>query len=539
MAIDDSELHRRLYVSNFEHWKKLCNKQYHSSRLPKVKTLDNGIILPARLKPLKEEHRYKGGVCDRDFKFVAGYSNIAPGKKNGWCCLDESYTVERNEIIECDEEVIWGGALICHFGHFITESISNMWYVIEHPELKLRVAFVRVNTWKVAPWLYQFFELMGLTEDRILIVDKPAQFRSIIIPDQSARIKFNYNDKLLVPFRKMSSAVVPRKDAKKIFLTRSKDLKSQMYLANADYFEDFYRQRGYEIIAPEKYTAAEQVALITGAEEIVCHMGTLAHWSLFSKAGVKWTFLTRVDNFTSRQCLINEATGIDWYMVSTSMNFMRSDQGGGVCLIGATEYWKAFVFDHYRERIDEEQVRVPSWIFDDYVQHWVQYFLKPTRTDDRIKTLKKIYGRMSLLEMQIKLKRPVLCFELHQARKGWLPTNVEGDAGGVLDEKLSIQAIKIYFSDPFYSVQYAVYYPDEGWSKVESDGGYAGTVGENKGINGLCAALDAEGSKHFDIAYRVHNFEGKWSPWKGNGAQIISVEHVIDGVQLKLLPKRK
>ncbi|MBR1581308.1 MAG: glycosyltransferase family 61 protein [Selenomonadaceae bacterium] len=534
--MDDSELRRRLYVPNFEHWKSLCDKNYYSKRLPSVQTLADGIILPAKMKPIKDEHRYKGGVCDRDFKFVAGYSNIAPGKLNGWCCLDESYTVERKEIVECDEEVIWGGALICHFGHFITESMSRMWYVAEHPELTQRVAFVKVNTWKVGDWIYQFLDLLGLPKDRVLIIDKPTQFRSIIIPDQSSRIKFNYNDKLLVPFKKMASSVTPR-DIKKIFLTRGKDLKSQMYLANADYFEEFYRQRGYEIVAPEKLSAAEQVALITGAEEIVCHMGTLAHWSLFSRPNVKWTFLTRVDSFTSRQCLINVATGIDWYLVSTSMNFMHSDQGGGVCLIGATEYWRQYVLDHHHEQLGEE--RIPSWVFDDYVRHWTQYFLKPDRLETRVKTFKKIYGRLSMLEMQLKLKRPVLCFELHQARKGWLPLNLEGDAGGVLHEKLSVQAIKIYFSEPFFDVKYAVYYPKEGWSEVSSTEEIAGTVGKNKAIHGLCATLDAEGSAQFDIVYRVHNFNDEWSTWSGNGAQAVSNDHALDGVQIILMPKRK
>ena len=536
--MDDSELRRRLYVPNFDHWKNLCNKNHHSTKMPTVKMLANGIILPAKQKAIKEEHRYKGGVCDSDFNFIAGYSNLAPGRMNGWCCLDESYTVERDKLVACDEEVIWGGALICHFGHFITESLSRMWYLVEHPESNRCVAFVKVNTWKVAPWLYQFLELLGLPEERVMIVDKPTQFRSIVIPEQAARIKFNYTDKFLLPFRKMAGAVTPRGDVKKLFLTRSKELKSQMYLANADYFEEFYRQRGYEVVAPEKLSAAEQIALITGAEEIVCHMGTLAHWSLFSRPGVKWTFLTRVDEFTSRQMLINNATGIDWYLVSTSRNFMHSEQGGGVCLLGSTEYWRRYVFDHHHEQIEVE-TKIPSYVIDDYIRHWCQYFSKPENMKTRVTTLKKIYGRLKLLETQLKLKRPVLCFELHQARKGWLPFGIEGDMIGVLGEKLSVQALKIYFSEPAWDIFYSVYYPTEGWTEPSSTREIAGTVGKNKGIYGLCIALDAKGGKLFDVVYRIHNFNGEWSPWRGNGAKIISIEYMLDGIQIGLLPKRK
>ena len=540
--MNDIELSQRLYVPNPEHWQRQCSKNYLSTKLPTARTIRDGIVLPAKMKEYKEKHRYKGGVCDQNFKFVAGYTNMAPGKLNGWCCLDEAYEVERSEIVTSDEEIIWGGAMIWHFGHFITECMARMWYVVEHPEDQRKVVFVKVNTWKVAPWMFQFFELLGLPKERVLIVeekDKPIQFKAITIPEQSSRIKHSYNEKFLVPFKKMASAVTPRGDVKQLFLTRSKELKTQMYLANADYFEEFYRRLGYKIVAPETLSAAEQVALITGADEIVTHMGTLAHWSLFCRAGVKWTFINRVDEFSSRQCLINQATGIDWYIVSASKNFMHSEQGGGVCLLGPTDYWTRFALEHYGVKISEDDQRISSAVFDDYVRHWCQYFSKPEHLDNRIKSLKKIYARLAMLETRVKLKRPILCFDVHQAKKGWLPTNIEGDIGGVLNEKLCVQALKIYFSEPFCDVFYSVYYKDGGWSDLVGNKTLAGSTGKNKGIYGLSVVLDPKGAAMFDVIYRIHNFNGEWSPWQANGAKLLSIEHMLDGVQIKLQPKRR
>ena len=530
--LSDDELRRRLYVPNFEHWKNLCTKEYFSDREPKIKIVEDGIILPARKKEYKEDHRYVGGVCDRELKFVAGYSNIAPGKMNGWCCLDAAYEIDRKEIEQSAEEVIWGGALICHFGHIITECMARMWYVVEHPEDQRRVVFLRVNTWKVAPWLYELFELVGLPQDRIVILDKPTQFAKIVVPEQSSRIKYNYTSKFLLPFRKAVANVEPIDGAKKIFLTRGKDLNSQMYLANQQYFEDFYRARGFEIVTPEKLSIRKQIAVITGADEIAAFMGTLAHWSLFCREGVKWTFLTRVDEFTSRQCLINEATGIDWYLVSTSRNFMYSDQGGGVCLIGSTEHWRRYVRDHFGETLDDEVI--PDKVFDDYVDHWCRYFVKPEHMKHRLKTLKNIYSRMSILEMQLKLKRPVLCYQAHQAKNGWLPINVEGDVGGELNKKLSVQALRIYFSEPFCDVYYSVYYPNEGWSDAVCNREQAGVTGKNKAIYGLSVRLS---DREYIVAYRVHNFNGEWSPWQKDGDKIMSPDHMIDGVQLRVIPR--
>ena len=528
----DDELRRRLYVPNFDYWKKICTKKYYSKKEPTVQVVDKGIILPARMKEYKDENRYAGGVCDSELNFVAGYSNIAPGKMNGWCCIDEAYSIERKEIEQSNEEVIWGGALICHFGHIITESTSRLWYIIENPDDQRRVVFLKVNTWKVAPWLFELFALMGLQKDRIVILQKPMQFAKIVVPEQSSRIKYNYTDKFLLPFRTAVANVEPIDGAKKIFLTRGKDLNSQMYLANQNYFDEFYQARGYTPVAPEKLSMREQIAVITGADEIATFLGTLAHWSLFCRAGVKWTFLTRVDEFTSRQCLINNATGIDWYIVSTARNFLHAAQGGGVCLLGPTKEWRQYVSEHFHEKLDDE--KIPETISDDYIEHWCKYFSKAEHLDKQIKSVKKLYSRMSILESQLKLKRPVLCYQTHQAKNGWLPINVEGDISGEIGKELNLQALRIYFSEPYCDVFYAVYYPKEGWTDEVSNKVQAGVTGKNRAIYGLYIRLN---SKTLDVAYRVHNFKGEWSPWQKNGDKIISTDHMLDAVQLKVIPR--
>ena len=530
--ISENELRQRLYVPNFDYWKRQCSKEFFSAKEPTVQTVDKGIILPARMKEYKQEHRYAGGVCDADLNFVAGYSNIAPGKLNGWCCIDEAYSIERSELEQSNEEVIWGGALICHFGHVITESTSRLWYFIENPDDQRRVIFLKVNTWKVSKWIFELFELMGLSKGRVVILDKPTQFSKVIVPEQSSRIKFNYTSKFLLPFRKAVASVPPIDGPKKILLTRSKELHSQMYLANQNYFDEFYRAHGYTLVAPEKLSIPEQIAMITGADEITTYLGTLAHWSLFCREGMKWTFLTRVDELTSRQVLINDATGIDWYLVSTAKNFMHAAQGGGVCLLGSTEQWRRYVLDNFNEQLVEE--KISDEIFDDYISHWCKYFSKPEHLDKQIKTFKNIYSRISILESQLNLKRPVLCYRVHQAKNGWLPVNVEGDIGGELDKKRSLQALQIYFNEPFGDVSYAVYYKKEGWAEEVSNKKTAGVTGKNKAIYGFYARLD---NADFNIIYRVHNFNGEWSPWQKNGDKIMSSDSALDGIRIKLIPR--
>ena len=352
--MNDSELRRRLYVPNFEHWRKLCTKNYRSARTLGVQSVDNGVILPAIPIKQTDPYRCRGGVCDRDLNFVAGYNNQPPDQKNGAYCIDEAYSIEHSELEQSSDEVIFGGILVCHFGHFLTDCLARMWYAIEHPDDRRRFVFLMLKTSKLQElknWVYQFFDLLGLSEERIVILDKPTQFSKVVVPEQSVRIKHDYTREFLLPFEHIAKRVRPF-EVRKVFLTRGKTLKSQIHLCNQEYFEAFYRMRGFTVIAPEELSVTDQIALISGADEVATFLGTLAHWSLFSRPNTKWTFINRVDNIVTRQCLINDAVGIDWHFVSAAMNFLYAEQGGGVCLLGSTDHWKRYALEHYGVRLD-------------------------------------------------------------------------------------------------------------------------------------------------------------------------------------------
>ena len=530
--MDEKELKRHLYVPNYKQWKQNSLRGYYSDRLLEVREVEGGIVLPARPVDKKDPYHCRGGVCDADLNFVAGYSNQSPEKKNGAYCLEEAYPVERNEIVTSNETIIFGGILICHFGHFLTDCLTRMWYVIQNPELDHKVVFVMLKTSKLQAlegWVYEMLNLMGLTADRIVILDKPTQFKSVIVPDQSARIKFDFTKEFLDPFRHVTSRIRPSNE-KKIFLTRGRNLKSAIRLCNQEYFEAFFKERGYTLIAPETLPLVDQISLVSGAEEVVTFLGTLAHWSLFSRAGVKWTFLTRVDNVESRQCLINEATGIDWYFVSAAKNFLYAEQGGGVNLLGSTEEWRRYALEHHGVQLNPN-VRMPLPLVDDYIERWCNFFTTSASKDKYVKTLEDLHSRITIMERQIKLKRPVLCFELHVAQRGWLPANVEGDIAGPLDKECGVQAIRMQFSEPLCDVRYAVYDPIGGWTVEALNNETAGTIGKGRSIFGLSIRLSDE---RFEVRYRVHGFDGNWSAWGFNGEKLM-IAHEINGLELEIM----
>lgn len=57
----------------------------------------------------------------------------------------DSYSVDRKELVELDEDVIYGGSLIGHFGHFMAECWDRLWYLLQHPELQSKILFITMT----------------------------------------------------------------------------------------------------------------------------------------------------------------------------------------------------------------------------------------------------------------------------------------------------------------------------------------------------------------------------------------------------------
>lgn len=537
--MNERSLTERLYVPNVEDWLEVSSKNYRSERTLTVKKLERGVILPAR--PVADDpFKCNGGVCDAELNFIDGHNDVIDNPWSGHYVLREAYDVKPDEIIESDDEVIYGGAMIYHFGHFITETLSRMWYVLQHPEAKQKIIFVviQVNAMQIPrPWVNKLFDLLGITDEQILVVSRPIRFRSVIVPEQSLYFRASYTEEFLMPYRAILERIRPSA-ARKIFLSRSRDVLSMVHLSNQGYFEQFYHERGFIVVYPEKLSIIEQILLVAGADEIVTYAGTLSHWALFCKPGTKFTILTRVNDVSDfkqtmvRQSLINEATGVDWNIVNVARNFLFAAHGLGECLIGSTEHWQKYVLDRFGEHVDADEA-IPQEIIDNYIERWCKFYSSEATLPYRVQTINHLRFENKSLKINLESGHPALCCQTYLDQVGWLPTSLEGEICGRSLVDSSIRAFRAYFIEPFCDVRYAVCYPDAGWTKPVSNGETAGVVETDTAICGLSMRLE---STEFDIAWRLHVFGGNWSTWARNG-EIVSCNYALNAVQIKVIPR--
>ena len=166
---------------------------------------------------------------------------------------------------------------------------------------------------------------------------------------------------------------------------------------------------------PEEYSIEDQISIIANAEEVVAVMGSLTHWALFCRPGTKFLMLTRTGTDTlGSQCLVNNASGVDWRIVDVSLNFLYASRSLGVCLLGPTGYWLQYVWDEYGELAESSSFKNS---YHEYLLAWIGYYLQEdnrnfTKSIDIISMLTFAQQEMQtnealLLEQRKKIKRQI------------------------------------------------------------------------------------------------------------------------------------
>lgn len=539
---------QKVYVKEKVKWQKLIEKNYKSNYIVKVQKIENGVILPPKKNG---EGIYRGGVIDSDGKFVSGMlRNGSDNIKNpGYYGISEGYKIDSETIEVVDEKVIFGGVLIGHFGHMILECFSRMWYYLE-TKSDLKIAFIVILERKA--WFDQFFKLLGLDLDQIIYINKPTQFQTIIVPDEAVHSWFDYTEKYLLPYHVMCKNLptVEKKMPDKIYLTRSMLNKYGLTdCVNEKYFEDFYRNLGFTIIAPETLSIEEQIRLLYNAKEVVTTMGSISHLILFCRPHTKVTILCKVDDDTLLpQCLINQAKEVECSIVDVSFNFLHSNRSYGIVYLGPTEQWKKYVDDNYSIKISDNELENNCY---EYIKNWIKYYIEP-KNFLRIRTLTAFdfLRKMAKVFLDEDLKSenylvednknciiPNIIHRCHRKKDGWGKETYSTEAIEKTENRNlnNIEAISIKVKGILNPICYSVYVQDIGWQNIVTTGEVAGTTGKGLPILGIWCWLDRNLQSDYDIIYRV-KYDNNWGTWCKNGeaTKIISGQLIYD-IQFKLI----
>lgn len=550
---------KRIYATNQKDWENICKRNFFQAEKLTVKFLKDGIMLPPRVKK-NTNLEYEGGVCDKNYNFVTGLKRHEPHKT---LAIEVNSSYKPDKVVKREGNVIFGGCLAGRFGHFVIEGLGRLWFVLQKYEYKkYKIAFLPYSD-REEPWFKDFFKLLGIDSSRIVMIKEATQFSEIIIPEESVHSWHCYTKEFMIPYQTICENL-PRMISCKLYLTK-KTWNRGAQLCNEEYFEEFFRKKGFICIEPENYTVEEQISLLHNATEVVTTLGSLSHLALFCKPKTKFVILTRVnDDVLKPQALVNQATDIDWYIVDVAKNYLYANRVVGINYIGPTPYFQDFIKDYYNEDISLDEDNPTG----QYIKRWCEHYAslgnfrrisglksidylkrmyqiscgKTLDVSKLIKEEKKEKEQMDILKWQIKelasenssLNDSFISIEVHLSNVGWIPHVNEGVPAG--DGKNFIEAVRIKNeSESDVNVIYSTYDSMDGWSDEVSNGMMSGSTGKSRHLSGIKIRLDELGEKYYSLQYKCMYSNEGWGDWIDGGDEDYREREFLMGIQVKII----
>lgn len=183
---------------------------------------------------------------------------------------------------------IYGGTIGLHYGHFITECLSVLWYYRIHGSLSSKIVFHSSSSRDeilATPYACDFLRYCGITPDQIIIPQYPTIFQSLIIPrpalSEDAFCYGEFGDFCrAIGDTAMSEATL--RLSSPIYLSRTGLSMGTVRIANEATVVDVLERAGVRTIQPESLTVADQIALFRSGQVVSGIIGSSFHNSIFS-----------------------------------------------------------------------------------------------------------------------------------------------------------------------------------------------------------------------------------------------------------------
>ena len=322
---------------------------YYNDKKPEGFTYNNAVILPLKARP--NTVLYKGGVVDAEGNYIEA-SSLQPNNE----IIFDNYKYD--VINNCNMNVIYIGGFWNHWGHFIIELTSRLWYVLENDKNHtLKLAYSMISNLPLPQAYLDFFHLLGIKDEQLLQVKEPTRFKSVVVPEVSTVHALWYTKEFKNIYDKIMKNIVPVYHDK-IYFSRTKFPKAINSEFGETLIEKSFAQNGYTIVYPETLSLTEQLSLIKGCKNFAMVSGTLCHNMLFADDGAEVIILEKSSIRNPIQLLINKMRNLNVTYIDCFLEMKHVDLGTGPFLLVPNNNFCSFFKKHnYHLKNTERNVR--------------------------------------------------------------------------------------------------------------------------------------------------------------------------------------
>lgn len=308
-------------------------------------------------------------------------------EKPNWI-LDDCNSVAEKRIVDKEvcksETVVYAGFMRHQWGHFIVNTMSRLWFILKHPEVKYdKIVFSLLPGEKdeLNGNFLEFFKWLGIL-DKIEFIDKATPYRKVIVPELSWSLQHHYSEEFNLVFDCLIDNIMSASHdnqteyPQKVFFTRSRLAKAQLAEIGMGFLDSFFEANGYTVIAPESLNLEQMVKLMQNADIVAGAAGSTVHNILFGKRGQKLIICERNVIVNDFQPGINLARNVEAIYIDTFLTVNSVNSGLGPFFYYPTEQLLQFAGDNSMI-LPNNTYFSPKWLrknLRQYFRTWQKFY---------------------------------------------------------------------------------------------------------------------------------------------------------------------
>jgi hypothetical protein len=241
------------------------------------------------------------------------------GKRIEHSCLkqDKKYLVQdainysgKTDLETFTGNTIYLGIILGHYGHFLLETMSRWWPLIDRlRDFDYYLFHLPNPNILEKSWVKELLELAGIDRKKIIYFEKPTKIQSVFVPEASLQI----GSHIFKQYRDVCQNLIGSLDLTKIkttdrplYLSRRLLNRGARKVVGEELLEELLLRNGFHVVHPQFLSIEEQIYLINRHEHIVGIVGSAMHNLVFSLSPKTITYIASENNLPPSYIMLDK-----------------------------------------------------------------------------------------------------------------------------------------------------------------------------------------------------------------------------------------
>ena len=207
-----------------------------------------------------------------------------------YCDTVDAYQLNNPQTASCDKDApelvgrsIYLGHLMKHYGHFLLETLSTFWALLEEEQYDYYVFHPFEGAESLPAFAVPIFQAFSIPVNKIHIIDRPVKFTEVDVPARLVKLNQSVDPHMRRVYARLVECSTPSYFGDSIYLSRVKNSQRKLgrSIINEPFIERLFRNAGFAVVYPEDYTVFQQISFIRSAKRIAGLSGTALHNVIF------------------------------------------------------------------------------------------------------------------------------------------------------------------------------------------------------------------------------------------------------------------